>query len=444
MRRLRLFSVSVFIFKISYQSIEPYKNVILVFFCEFSNFLYSVKRSLVEFYIKNPRVSNLTYTKHYYIGSERISAKIGTSTNLGLYSETLFATAMPQISHPVVRNPSNQSVQDAGAIVEMVYSKFNQPLPENNPMPDGNSLVIVHNLGKINYFYFHPDHLGSSSYITNKAGVVSQHMEYLPFGETLVDEHLNSYNSPFKYNGKEYDAETGNYYYGARYYDPKWSIFISVDPLAEQTFDSYGYVYNNPINLIDPTGMAAEEIDDHWEIKNGKAHLVDTVGDDIFIKNEGDKDYKPLSKYDFTENMSAAKDIVAYYSSENILSSVNGGDFELNPSYFKTEKRANMVYPKNTAMAVNGKYEKGGWFTSERLDILGVFILIDGKFNNVLDNKYNMRNSIGHEYKHFLEFLGDKSKINYGFEYKGIFNSPFNSKINNERRAIEYQRQLPS
>ena len=66
----------------------------------------------------------------------------------------------------------------------------------------------------------------------------------------MVDEHLNSYNSPFKYNGKEYDAETGNYYYGARYYDPKWSIFISVDPLAEKTFDSYGYVYNNPINML--------------------------------------------------------------------------------------------------------------------------------------------------------------------------------------------------
>ncbi|WP_244877497.1 RHS repeat-associated core domain-containing protein [Flavobacterium subsaxonicum] len=46
-------------------------------------------------------------------------------------------------------------------------------------------------------------------------------MEYLPFGETLVDEHLNSNNSPFKFNGKGFDEETGNYYYSARYYDPK-------------------------------------------------------------------------------------------------------------------------------------------------------------------------------------------------------------------------------
>lgn len=81
-------------------------------------------------------------------------------------------------------------------------------------------------------------------------------MEYLPFGETLVDEHQNSYNSPFKFNDKEFDSETGNYYYGARYYNPKWSIWLSVDPLAEKLphASPYAYCLNNPINLIDPDG----------------------------------------------------------------------------------------------------------------------------------------------------------------------------------------------
>ncbi|MBF00215.1 TIGR02594 family protein [Flavobacterium coralii] len=88
--------------------------------------------------------------------------------------------------------------------------------------------------------------------------IFNKHIEYLPFGETFVYEHLNSINSPFKYNGKEFDEETGNYYYSARYYDPKFSIFISVDPLVEQTRDAYGYCYQNPINLVDPTGMNAD------------------------------------------------------------------------------------------------------------------------------------------------------------------------------------------
>ncbi|MFP9117684.1 hypothetical protein ACLI08_07845 [Flavobacterium sp. RNTU_13] len=49
--------------------------------------------------------------------------------------------------------------------------------------------------------------MGSINYITNQTGRVSQHMEYMPFGETLLDEHINSFNSPFKFNGKEYDEE---------------------------------------------------------------------------------------------------------------------------------------------------------------------------------------------------------------------------------------------
>ncbi|QYJ68239.1 RHS repeat domain-containing protein [Flavobacterium litorale] len=101
-------------------------------------------------------------------------------------------------------------------------------------------------------------------------------MEYLPFGETLVDEHNNSHNTPFKFNGKEFDEETGNYYYSARYYDPKMSIFISVDPLVEKTMDSYGYTYNNPINLVDPTGMSADLLPtDYYNIYGKHVKHVD-------------------------------------------------------------------------------------------------------------------------------------------------------------------------
>ena len=100
----------------------------------------------------------------------------------------------------------------------------------------------------------------------------------------LVEEHLNSNNSPFRFNAKELDATERiknvqrtflakgracrterNYYYGARYgvypehsrRDPKFSIWISVDPLAEQAPDwtPYRYGFNNPIKYIDPDGM---------------------------------------------------------------------------------------------------------------------------------------------------------------------------------------------
>src|SRR5690606_12056505 len=99
---------------------------------------------------------------------------------------------------------------------------------------------------------------------------------YFAFGETFVEEHRSSNNSPYKFNGKELDEETGWYYYGARYYDPRISVWLSVDPLANMDYimndeayingehnagifnsfnhNSYGYCYQNPILYVDPDG----------------------------------------------------------------------------------------------------------------------------------------------------------------------------------------------
>ena len=46
-------------------------------------------------------------------------------------------------------------------------------------------------------FYYHPDHLGSTSYITNLDGEVSQHIEYVPFGEVFIEERNNTWNTPY-------------------------------------------------------------------------------------------------------------------------------------------------------------------------------------------------------------------------------------------------------
>ncbi len=81
-------------------------------------------------------------------------------------------------------------------------------------------------------------------------------MEYVPFGEVFIEERNNTWNTPYLFNGKELDEETGLYYYGARYYNPRVSQWLSVDPLAEKypSISPYVYVANNPINAIDPDG----------------------------------------------------------------------------------------------------------------------------------------------------------------------------------------------
>jgi len=119
-------------------------------------------------------------------------------------------------------------------------------------------------------FYYHPDHLGSSSYITNLDGEVSQHIEYVPFGEVFIEERNNTWNTPYLFNAKEFDEETGMYYYGARYYDPRLSLWMSVDRFAEKypATSGYNYAINNPVRYIDINGDSIRVSSENRELFN--------------------------------------------------------------------------------------------------------------------------------------------------------------------------------
>ena len=110
-------------------------------------------------------------------------------------------------------------------------------------------------------FFYHSDHLGSTSYITDDKANITQYDAYLPYGELLVDEHSSSEDLPYKFNGKQFDEETGLFYYGARYMNPMASIWYGVDPLAEMYTTTGGYVYtlDNPIRMIDLDGRKWDE-----------------------------------------------------------------------------------------------------------------------------------------------------------------------------------------
>ncbi len=105
-------------------------------------------------------------------------------------------------------------------------------------------------------YYYHKDHLGSSSIITNGNGEVTQRIEYLPYGEVFLEQNNTNWNTPYKFNGKELDEETGLYYYGARYYDPRMSMWYGTDPMQGKYPDvsTYAYCMGNPVKLIDPDG----------------------------------------------------------------------------------------------------------------------------------------------------------------------------------------------
>ena len=133
-------------------------------------------------------------------------------------------------------------------------------------------------------YYYHSDHLGSATMISDWEGKEYQRIEYTPYGETWVEKTNNSGSEflPYKFTGKEVDQETGLYYYGARYLDPKYSMWISTDPALGEyipemgkgnakdsgslpgmggvynhiNFHLYHYAGNNPVRFVDPDGRS--------------------------------------------------------------------------------------------------------------------------------------------------------------------------------------------
>ena len=132
-------------------------------------------------------------------------------------------------------------------------------------------------------YWYHPDYLGNTEYVTDMNGEAFQYFWYSPWGEAWVKEHSGngSYSTPWRFNAEEFDSETGNYYHGARYRDPRAIPWLSVDPLANRFphLTPYNFVENNPIRVIDPDGrMAVDALtppDDYVFNENGNFVRID-------------------------------------------------------------------------------------------------------------------------------------------------------------------------
>lgn len=250
------------------------------------------------------------FTKHYYAGSQRIASKIGVGEFSNLYDASKACVTAGQKDYAERINLITQTRNDYYAAIGMppgpptakgIYGEAEysggygayaiKPLgdydaPDNWPRkpykrPHGGTPGPPVMYGKASnpddegagygyknamrqqesdVFYFHSDHLGSTTYVTDKDGDATQFVSYKPYGEALVDEHNTAREQPWRFNGKELDAETGLYYYGARYYDPSLAMWYGVDALAGDYPGLGGYVYcaGNPVGLVDVDGRRAK------------------------------------------------------------------------------------------------------------------------------------------------------------------------------------------
>ncbi|WP_276778815.1 toxin TcdB middle/N-terminal domain-containing protein [Treponema succinifaciens] len=166
-------------------------------------------------------------------------------------------------------------------------------------------------------YYYHSDHLGSASLITDYKGDEYQRIEYTPYGETWVEKTSNTGLEwlPYKFTAKELDEETGLYYYGARYLDPKYSMWISTDPalgeyIPKAPIDEeakkynqnlpgmggvfnhingnlYHYAGNNPVKYTDPDGRMAEAVTANPSFWTGVCIILGTIAEDIVTLGVG-------------------------------------------------------------------------------------------------------------------------------------------------------------
>ena len=251
-------------------------------------------------------VTKNRFTKHYFIGNKRVASKLGVGKFSNVYGisgnnvtagQKDYAARMMQIEKqreeyykslgtppgvPTMKGATadpdntgrgyNEIIGDLGdhSVPEgwVQRPKFNEkgdvpgppiqwqkPEDPDNAQP-GYGYVSTDTTNIEEIFFYHSDHLGSTSYITDAKANITQFDAYLPYGELLVDEHNSSEEMPYKFNGKELDQETGLYYYGARYMNPVTSLWYGVDPMAEKymTIGAYVYCVSNPIRFLDLIG----------------------------------------------------------------------------------------------------------------------------------------------------------------------------------------------
>ena len=264
------------------------------------------------------------FTKHYFLGDKRIASRIGTGLFNNVYGrngsyvtagQQDYAERMNQIQKqkeayykqqgiapgvPTMKgaygDPENtkrgyNSIIDTLGNHDVPQGWIQTPRPNTTPNtnpgppvswndpsntddPQAGYGYIPNDTTKEETFFYHSDHLGSTSYITDDHANITQYDAYLPYGELLVDEHSSSEELPYKFNGKQFDEETGLYYYGARYMNPVTSLWYGVDPKCYKNIHLGSYVYcsSNPIVRIDPNG----EDDYVTNVKTGAIAIIRT------------------------------------------------------------------------------------------------------------------------------------------------------------------------
>jgi RHS repeat-associated protein len=203
------------------------------------------------------------YIKHYFAESERILSNVAGGGHPMVYPDEKLEAILDDayiLSRDFTNFAENcfMNANDRNTTCE----KSNIDLPADwSDLPNLQKAYVLSLDVRVpdKLYYFHADHLGGGSIITDETSKTYQTLAYAPYGESLVNiRHFPNepYDERYQFTGYERDEETGLSQAKNRYYDSRLSIFYSVDALAEKFPNIAGYAYcsNNPVNFIDPDG----------------------------------------------------------------------------------------------------------------------------------------------------------------------------------------------
>ena len=197
-------------------------------------------------------------SKHYYAGTQKVASRLQYATIIPLPISKLANNDKKPADDTALQQAQIEDLQMYMDLAGKGKVSFTEAPQQEITTNTANRQSQKTSDGVEGVYFYHPDHLGTSTFLTDQNGVAYQFFLNLPFGETMAEQKGSGYyQNAYKFNGKELDEETGLYYYGARYYDPHSGPgWLSPDPEFERApgCNPYAYCFQNPIKFTDPDG----------------------------------------------------------------------------------------------------------------------------------------------------------------------------------------------
>ncbi len=193
-------------------------------------------------------------------------------------------------------------------------------------------------------------------------------------------------------------------YYGARYYDSKISVWISVDPLAEKFAgrSPYEYCFSNPVNLIDPDGMAPT--DDYGIDNFGKIELLKKTNDktDTLYTASRDRDGK-LIKNKNADSITVKKGVLSKIENTEFINSETGEKNDIQLIDASKSSNPNKLFEFVSNNSINEfsltKFENG-------VKVIGTSFKESTESSLNISASRNRSNIISYEHSHPMDFDG--------------------------------------